>query len=187
MPRGHEPRATRRDDRSQARQAPELPMGPAATTTAYPALFPAARLQARGRERQGRLTAPATPARLRPVLDPTRPLTQDRQLSGNRKRQAPGRTSTRPAGQSGMPATPRNTGKRPLKPRLTRPRSFRDDTEEVRSGEWPAECMCPPLQPKRDCARRATSTTGKCLVNAHGRRCVIGSTSQYEGPGLLTP
>ena len=64
-------------------------MGPAATTTAYPRLFPAARLSDRGREPQGRLTAPATPAGLRPVLDPTRPLTQDRQLSGNRAHQGP--------------------------------------------------------------------------------------------------
>ena len=108
-------------------------MGPAATTTAYP-LFPAARLSARGRERQGRLTAPATPAGLRPVLDPPRPLTQDRQLSGNRKHQAPGRTSTRPAGQSGMPATAGNTGKRPVKPRLTPPRSFRDDIAKAVGG-----------------------------------------------------
>src|SRR5215469_15130581 len=109
-------------------------MGPAATTTAYPLLFPAARLSARCRERQGRLTAPATPAGLRPVLDPPvrSPKIGSYRETGHAK--VPGRASNRPAGQSSMPATAGNTDKRPAKPRLTRPRSFRDDTEEVGGG-----------------------------------------------------
>ena len=117
-------------------------MGPAATTTAHLLLFPAARLSARCRERQGRLTAPATPAGLRPVLDPPvrSPKIGSYRETGHAK--VPGRASNRPAGQSSMPATAGNTGKRPVKtpldtapllqgckPRLTRPRSFRDDME----------------------------------------------------------
>jgi hypothetical protein len=104
-------------------------MGPAATTTAHPLLFPAARLSARSREPQGRLTAPATPAGLRPVLDPPARSSKIGSYREQATPGAPGRTSTRPAGQSGMPATAGNTDKRPVKPRLTRPRSFRDDME----------------------------------------------------------
>ena len=55
----------------------------------------------------------------------------DRQQPGNRADHGPRPGHTRPAGQSGMPPTTRKTHKRPVKPRLTRPRSFRDDTEEV--------------------------------------------------------
>jgi hypothetical protein len=107
-------------------------MGPAATTTAH-RLFPAARLSDRGPPRPGRLTAPASPAGLRPALDPHGAAHPDRQQPGNRADHGP-RLSSRPAGQSGMPSNARNTGKKPVKPRLTRPRSFRDDTEEV---AWP--------------------------------------------------
>jgi hypothetical protein len=99
-------------------------MGPAATTTHL--LFPAARLSARSRERQGRLAAPATPARLRLVLDPPARSPGIGSYQETGQTMAPGR-HTRPAGQSGMPATARNTDKRPANPRLTRPRSFRDD------------------------------------------------------------
>ncbi len=102
-------------------------MGPVATT-ADPLLFPAARLSARGPERQGRLTAPATPAGLRPVLDPPARSPGIGSYRETGQTTAPGR-HTRPAGQSSMPATAQNTDKRPVKPRLTRPRSFRDDTE----------------------------------------------------------
>jgi hypothetical protein len=35
-----------------------------------------------------------------------------------------------------MSATAGNTGKRPVKPRLTRPRSFRDDTKTADMAEW---------------------------------------------------
>jgi hypothetical protein len=37
MPRGREPRATRRDDRSQARQHPSCPWGPHSTHNSTPA------------------------------------------------------------------------------------------------------------------------------------------------------
>jgi hypothetical protein len=63
-------------------------MGPAATTTADPLLFPAARLSARGPERQGRLTAPATPAGLGPVLDPPVRSHGHGSDQGNRRRQS---------------------------------------------------------------------------------------------------
>ena len=42
MPRGREPRATRRDDRSQARQHRSCPWSPQPTATSH-TLFPAAR------------------------------------------------------------------------------------------------------------------------------------------------
>ena len=73
-------------------------MGPAATTTAYPLLFPAARLSVRCRERQGRLTAPATPAGLRPVLDPP---VRSPKIGGYRETghaKVPGRASNRARG-----------------------------------------------------------------------------------------
>jgi hypothetical protein len=54
----------------------------------------------------------------------------DRQQPGNKADRGP-RPSSRPAGQSGMPPNARTRDKKPVKPRLTRPRSFRDDTEEV--------------------------------------------------------
>ena len=98
-------------------------MGPAATTTAYTPPVPR-RLIIGSRPGASRTpAAPAPLARLRPVLDPARPLTRDRQLSGNRARQAPGK----PAGQPGMPATGGKPDKRLHTGRLTRPRSFRDD------------------------------------------------------------
>ncbi len=76
-------------------------MGPAATHK--PHTIPRSRRPIIGSRPGASRTpaAPAPPARLRPVLDPARPLTRDGQLSGNRARQAPGK----PAGQPGMPAT----------------------------------------------------------------------------------
>ena len=98
-------------------------MGPAATTTAYTPPVPR-RLIIGSRPGASRTpAAPAPPARLRPVLDPARPLTRDGQLSGNRARQAPGK----PAGQPGMPQPAENRDKRLHTGRLTRPRFFRDD------------------------------------------------------------
>ena len=98
-------------------------MGPAATQP-HTLLFPAARLSDRGRERQGRLTAPAPPARLRPVLDPPRPA-------------HPGSAAIRETGHARPQGSPRaspacpqpagNRDKRLYTRRLTRPRSFRDD------------------------------------------------------------
>jgi hypothetical protein len=85
-------------------------MGPATTTTTHPPV-PAARLSDHGPERQGRLTAaPASPARLRPVLDPHDPLTRTGS-SREQGRPRPQVGHTRPAGQSGMPATAGNTDK----------------------------------------------------------------------------
>jgi hypothetical protein len=129
MPRGRQPRATRRDDRSPARQHSSCPWGPQPPQP-HTRLSPAARLSARGRERPGRLTAPASPAGLGPVLDPPARSSGSAAAGETGQTTAPGR-HTRPAGQSSMPATARNTDKRPVKPRLTRPRSFRDDTEEI--------------------------------------------------------
>ena len=100
-------------------------MGPAAPQP-HTLLFPAARLSARSRERQGRPAAPATPARLRLVLDPPARSPGIGSYRETGQTTAPGRY-TRPAGQSSMPATARKTNKRPANPRLTRPRSFRDD------------------------------------------------------------
>ena len=71
-------------------------MGPAATTTAYPLLFPAARLSARGPPRQGRPAAPAAPAGLRPVLDPHGPLTRIGSSRETGHAQAPGRHASGP-------------------------------------------------------------------------------------------
>ena len=58
-------------------------------------------------------------------LTRTGPLTRDRQLAG--KQGTPGPRGT-PAGQSGMPVTVREPGQKPQTLRLTRPRSFRDDS-----------------------------------------------------------
>jgi len=96
-------------------------MGPAATTTAYPLLFPAAPLSGRGRERQGRLTAPASPAGRCPVPDPSARSPKIGSYRETGHARAPGQTSSKPAGQTSMPPTTRNTGKRPEKPRLTTP------------------------------------------------------------------
>ena len=76
-------------------------------------LSPAARLSDRGPQRPGRLTAPASPAGLRPVLDPPGPLTQVGSSRGTGHTTAPGR-HTRPAGQSSTPQT-RGTRTKDLK------------------------------------------------------------------------
>ena len=169
MPRGREPRATRRDDRSQARQHRSCPWGPQPPQP-HTRLFPAARLSDRGPRRQGRLTAPASPAGLRPVLDPPGPLTQDRQLSGNRADHGPRPHLHQARGPVRHAATAGNTGKRPVKPRLTRPRSFRDDTEVV-TGSNPVR----PTIFSKSClvlkARMRASDLRLCPVNrCPGRR-----------------
>lgn len=49
---------------------------------------------------------------------------------------------------------------------------------------WPAECTCPPSRLKRDCASRATSTGGKCLVTKPVRLLAIDDemhSTQHRG------
>jgi hypothetical protein len=104
-------------------------MGPAATTTAHPAPVPAARLSARCREHQGRLRR----RRCRPgsARSLTRPPAHPRSAAIGEQ----GRPRPRPLHQACGPVrharNRREHGQKPVKPRLTRSRSFRDDTEEV--------------------------------------------------------
>ena len=76
-------------------------MGPAATTTAYPLLFPPPdyRLAA---GRQGRRAGGRDPPARSPKIGSYR---------GTGHAKVPGRASNRPAGQSSMPATAGNTTK----------------------------------------------------------------------------
>jgi hypothetical protein len=103
--------------------------GAAAATTAHPPV-PRRPIIGSRPERQGRHAAPASPARLRPVLDPPT------RSSGSAAIEGQGRPRPQAAtpGPRASPACPQPQGtpaKDLVKPRLTRPRSFRDNTEEV--------------------------------------------------------
>ena len=98
-------------------------MGPAATTTTHP---PVPRRPIIGSRPGASRTpaAPAAPAGPCPVLDPHGAAHPDRQQPGNRECPGPGgRRRASPA----CPVTVREPGQKPQTPRLTRPRSFRDD------------------------------------------------------------
>ena len=123
MPRGREPRATRRDDRSQARQHRSCPWGPQPPQP-HTLLFPAARLSARGPERQGRLRRRLRRPGLRPVLDPARAA---HQRSGSYRETGHARPQGSPRASPACPQPAENRDKRLHTGRLTRPRSFRDD------------------------------------------------------------
>ena len=103
--------------------APELPMGPAATTTTHP---PVPRRPIIG-SRPGASRTPASrapQARLARSLTPPGPITRDGQLSGNRARPGPRES---PRASPACPPQAENRDKRLHTGRLTRPRSFRDD------------------------------------------------------------
>jgi hypothetical protein len=53
----------------------------------------------------------------------------------------------------------------------------RADTEEVRSGDGPLSVRVRPSSPKRDCARRTTSTGGKAPVYVHAKSRLTLETS----------
>src|SRR6266571_1139781 len=103
-------------------------MGPAATTTAHPPVprrpiigsRPAASRTPDGAGFAGR-AAPGP-------LTRTGPLTRIGSSRGTRQTTAPGRAAG-PRASPACPRTPPKHGQNPVKPRLTRPRSFRDDIE----------------------------------------------------------
>ena len=76
MPRGREPRATRRDDRSQARQHRSCPWAPQPPQPHTRSCSPPPDYRLAARRVKNALAAPAAPAGLRPVLDPHGPLTR---------------------------------------------------------------------------------------------------------------
>ncbi len=118
----------RRDDRSQARQHRSCPWGPQPSQPHTPPV-PRRPISDRGPQRQGRLAAPATPAGPRSLTRPGR--SPGSAAAGEQGRPRPQAAPPGPRASSPCPPTAGTRTKDPVKPRLTRPRSFRDDTEEV--------------------------------------------------------
>jgi hypothetical protein len=125
-------------------------MGPAATTTAHPPVprrpiigsRPAASRTPDGAGFAGR-AAPGP-------LTRTGPLSRIGSSRGTGQTTGP-RLSSRPAGQSGMPSNAPKHGQNPVKPPLTRPRSFREDTDRCRKDQavTTAAGRSPPGRPWR--------------------------------------